>query len=384
MKNFFRQLAFRLRTPPPEHWRKQLVKLLWLLLFPLALLLKEWGAANNTLVEKYYSTGLYPVVSQVVNFLFGWMPFSAAEMLLYLGIVAIIVYLVFQTVMLIIKSERALRLFKLLVHLAMIVSIGYFIFEGVWGLNYYRHPLAITLGYTVEPRSVSDLKRLCSTLANAANELRAGLPEDDKGVMKLPVGKYELLKRIPNVYGALSKQYPLFNARYGPPKPVLLSRQMSYTDIQGIFFPFTIEPNVNIGIPDAFLASTACHEVAHQYGFAREDEANFIGYLACMASEDKEIQYSGVMMALTISMNALAGYDGDAYWDIAGTYCDGIRRDLNAQSAYWKQFEGPVAETSGKMNNAYLKSNKQADGTNSYGRMVDLLLAQMLTAEEGK
>lgn len=381
MKAFFRSLAFRLKNPPPEHWRKELMKLLWLPLFPLALLMKEAAAADTAAVEKIYSRGIYPVVSQAVNFLVGWMPFSAAEILLYIGVLALVTYLAYQIAMLFAKKERLLRIYKVLVHVSMIISIGYFAFISVWGLNYYRQPLANTMGYKVAPRSVEDLRRLCVSLTQLANELRAGLPEDGNGCTILPEGKLEQLRRIPSAYAALSKQYPMFSARYGPPKPVLLSRQMSFTDTQGIFIPFTIEPNVNADIPDAFVASTACHEVAHQYGFAREDEANFIGYLACIASGDREMMYSGALMALTTSMNALGSYDGDAYWEIAGAYCDGVTRDLNAQSAYWKQFEGPVAEASSKMNNAYLKSNKQADGVNSYGRMVDLLLAKM-SAEE--
>lgn len=382
MKKFFRILAYRLRTPPPEHWRKQLAKLLWLLLFPLALLLKEWASASSSIVENTYSKGAYPIISQGISFFFGWIPFSAAEMILYSGILAILVYIIYQIVLLIIKRERILRTFKVLIHLAMIVSIGYFVFIAVWGLNYYRQPLAVTMGYKVAPRSVADLKKLCTQLAAKANELRPGLMEDIKGSVKLLEGKSELLKKVPSAYVELSSQFPLFKAKYGPPKPVLLSRYMSYMDTQGIYIPFTVEPNVNADIPDAVMASTACHEVAHQYGFAREDEANYIGYLACMASGDSEMMYSGVLMALTISMNALGSYDSDAYWEIEDTYCDGLKQDLDVQYEYWKQFDGPVAEASSDMNNAYLKSNKQADGVNSYGRMVDLLLAQMLANEQ--
>ncbi len=381
MKAFFNRLVYRIKTPPPEHWRRQLLKLLWLLLFPLALLMKELAAANSPFVEEYYSMGIYPVISQAINFLFGWMPFSAAEFLLYFSVIGIAAYIITQLILLALKKERILRLFKLLTHLAMIISIGYFVFICFWGLNYYRQPLATTLAYKVAPRSVAELNKLCVALADATNEVRTGLAEDEHGVVALREGKRAMLKSIPSAYEKLSEQYPLFGAKYGPPKPVWQSHRMSYTETQGIFIPFTIEPNVNVEIPDAFLASTAAHEVAHQYGFAREDEANFVGYLACMASGNGEMEYSGLLLALTTSMNALYGYDADAYWGIYETYSDGVKRDLNAYNRYWKQFEGPVAETSTRMNNAYLKSNKQADGVNSYGRMVDLLLAQMAAKE---
>jgi hypothetical protein len=377
MTLLLRRFAFRLRTPPPEHWRRQLIKLPWLLLFPLALWLKEIAAANSFFVEKYYSTAIYPVISQAVGFLFGWMPFSAAEMILYLGSLGIVVYFIYQLVMIFIKNDRILRAFKVLVNLSLIGGIGYFLFISMWGLNYYRQPLAVTMGYKVTPRSVTDLKKLCVSLAKQATDLRPGLNEDSNGVMSLTGGKIAGMKKTKEAYDALSKSFPQFKVSYGSPKPVLLSRSLSYTNIEGIYIPLTVESNINIDMPDIAIPSAACHEVAHKYGFAREDEANFISYLACMASGDKEVMYSGTLLALTTSMNALSSYDSKGYWEIADTYCTEMKRDLDSQGVYWKQFEGPVAQTSNKMNNAYLKSNKQADGVNSYGRMVDLLLAKM-------
>jgi hypothetical protein len=377
MRLFFRKLWFRLRTPPPEHWRRQLLKLPWLLLLPLALWLKELAAANNAFVETYYSTGVYPVISQAIGFLFGWMPFSAAEMLLYIGCIAIVAYVIYQLVNIFLKKDRVVRAFRTLVNLALVGCAGYFLFIAVWGLNYYRQPLATMLGYKVAPRSVTDLIALCKSLAGSANELRPGLHENAAGVMTLPSGKLAKMRQTTEAYKALGRDFTLFHASYGPPKPVLLSRSLSYTNIEGIYIPLTVESNVNVDMPDSAIASASCHEMAHKYGFAREDEANFIAYLACMASGDQEMMYSGTLLALTTSMNALSSYDGDAYWAIYDTYCDGIKRDLGAEWEYWKQFEGPVAETSGEWNNAYLMSNKQADGVQSYGRMVDLLLAKM-------
>ncbi len=360
---------------PPEHWRRQLVKLPWLLLMPLAQLLKELGDANHEIIETVYSRGIYPVLSQIINFVFKWIPMSMAELILYSGVAGIVVYVLVQLWRIAVKKERLLRAFRLAVNLSLVACVGYFLFIALWGLNYYRQPLAQTLDYPVTPRSLIELKALCTSLADDANRLRELVPESDQGHLSLTGGKAATLKKVPDAYHALSRTYPLFSARYGSPKPVLLSYLMSFTETQGIFIPFTMEPNVNIDMPDVFFASTACHEEAHLYGFAREDEANFISYLACMASDDPELQYSGTLLALVTSMNALCGHSSEAYWQISDTYSDGVKRDLWNHDAYWDQFKGPVAEASTSMNNTYLKSNKQADGVKSYGRMVDLLLA---------
>ena len=130
---------------------------------------------------------------------------------------------------------------------------------------------------------------------------------------------------------------------YSPPKPVLFSELMSYADIAGMYFPFTVESNINTDGPFFTIPATMGHEMAHQCGFMREDEANFIGYLACKDATDPLTRYSGYSLAYDYALSAL---------------------------------EGPVAEASNAANNAYLKANQQQDGTRSYGRMVDLLLAE--------
>ncbi|MPN42576.1 hypothetical protein SDC9_190133 [bioreactor metagenome] len=150
---------------------------------------------------------------------------------------------------------------------------------------------------------------------------------------------------------------------------------MSYAGIAGIFSPFTIEANVNGDLPEVMLPSTIAHEMAHQRGYAREDEANFISFLTCMASPDIEYKYSGTILALIHSINALHGVDKDKALELAEEYSPGLERDLADINAYWKKFEGPIERTSTRLNNTYLKANNQKDGVKSYGRMVDLLLS---------
>jgi hypothetical protein len=81
------------------------------------------------------------------------------------------------------------------------------------------------------------------------------------------------------------------------------------------------------------------------------------------------------MLALVHATNQLFRADPEAYRRVMDTLPDGVFADFRANNAYWKQFEGPVAEFSDSVNDAYLRSNRQADGVQSYGRMVDLLLA---------
>jgi hypothetical protein len=109
----------------------------------------------------------------------------------------------------------------------------------------------------------------------------------------------------------------------------------------------------------------------------REDEANFIGYLAAVNSDCAELRYSGYMLALVCTGNKLYEADKDKYFEVRSTYRRGITLDFAQNAEYWKQFEDTVLSEAGeKMNDTYLKINSVEDGTKSYGRMVDLLLAE--------
>ena len=112
-------------------------------------------------------------------------------------------------------------------------------------------------------------------------------------------------------------------------------------------------------------------------GFMREDEANYLGYLACIRYGDPVLEYSGTMLALVYCVNALKKSAPELYADVRAHYSDAVRRDLIADAAYWKQYDDqPASEFGEKMNDTYLKANAQSEGTKSYGAMVDLLLAE--------
>jgi len=245
----------------------------------------------------------------------------------------------------------------------------------MWGLNYYRLPLSESMAIKIEGYSKEDLVRLSFYLIEKANSYREEIDEDSRGVMKLSQSKRKALNDAYSGYKNLSKEYQIFKGSYGKPKIVITSKLMSYAGIAGIFFPFTIEANVNGDVPDPVFPSNVTHEMAHQRGFAREDEANFISYLSCIYSDSIEYKYSGTLLALIHSMNALYKVDMDSAISLASQYSPGVRRDLEFVNSYWKKYEGPVERTSTKINNAYLKANNQKDGIQSYGRMVDLLLA---------
>ncbi len=352
------------------------LKLVFISMLPLALIIKEYLLRNPLATENLYSRLIYPPIGKGLSILTGIFNFSIAELLFYIALCAIF-YFILRFIFRVFKSPNKLQeVVKSAVNALCIFSIAYCLFLLLWGFNYYRQPLAYSLGYNIEESSTADLKELCTVLIDKTNQLRLKTNENQIGVMYIEGGFGSVIQRSSIGYENISQYYPDFGGAYGQPKAVIASRALCYYGIGGIYFPFTAEANFNKLVPDAMLPSTLCHEMAHQRGYAREDEANFIAYLTCKVHPDLDFQYSGYLLALTYSMNSLYKYDIEAYNELVTSYSPGVIKDLKYHSEFWKQYEGPVNDIQEKLNDAYLKSNKQTDGIYSYGRMVDLLLAE--------
>lgn len=356
--------------------KKIRLKLILISMLPIALIIREYLSHNPLAVENLYSRLIYPPIGKGLSILTGIFSFSIAELLLYIAFCAIFYFILRFIFRVFTSANRLQEIIKGTVNALCIFSIAYCLFLLLWGFNYYRQPLAYSLGYKIEESSTADLKELCAVLIDKTNQLRDKITENQSGLMYIAGGFDSVIQRSSIGYKNISQYYPDLGGYYGNPKAVIASRALCYTGIAGIYFPFTAEANFNKLVPDPMLPATMCHEMAHQRGFAREDEANFIAYLTCKAHTDTDFQYSGYFLALIYSMNSLYKYDIEAYNELVTGYSPGVAKDLKYQSEFWKQFEGPANDMQEKLNDAYLKSNKQADGVYSYGRMVDLLLAE--------
>jgi len=277
------------------------------------------------------------------------------------------------------KRERFECCLLAIINIACVAAVVFFVYVVGCGINYHRMSVADYRGITVRDSSKEELFSLCKELAAQASELREELVayEDENGVLRLPMSNRELGKRTKEAYENLSGELEVLSGLYPAPKGILCSEAFSAMELTGIYTCWTMEANVNVNIPDYSRASTMAHELAHLRGFIKEDEANFLAYLACMASDNALVRYSGTMLALIYSGNALAGQDMELYGELWTGYHEGMVRDLADNRAYWEKYEDTViSETTDKVNDVYLKANEQEDGVKSYGRVVDLLLAE--------
>lgn len=354
-------------------------KLFILLLLPLSALIILLVRHNTYVAEYVFARGIYRAYAFIMGNITGWIPISLMEIgIIVLPVIAVIIFIKWIMGIVKNKEKRLLRFGNGIVNMLCLVSVIVFWNTCFCGVNYYRYTFGELSGLEVRESSKEELAGLCRWLAERAGEVRRQITEvDEEGVMRLSFDSFkDMTKEAKKTYKALGAEYEEFDYPCWNSKPVMFSHFMSYTQIVGVYCVFTMETNINVDVPDYSIPSTVMHELSHSFGFMREDEANFISFLACMKSESLDFQYSGYMHALINAGNKLAETDINMYYEISRTYDPGVRRDLNANSEYWDQFEDTVIEeVSNVVNDTYLKVNNQTDGVKSYGRMVDLLLA---------
>lgn len=339
------------------------------------LMLEEMLKWNPELIERGYSRGLYPMIISILNRLSGWVPFSFFEWVLYAMALAILGGLALLGHRVITQGIRRTKGGGAAIRMVSVVLGFAVLFNGLWGLNYYRLSLGDQLGIASKGYSEGELKALCQELIQDANELGAAVSRDSQGAMVAQGPLREVLARTQLGFTAARGVIPFIEGSFAPPKGVSYSTGMSYAGIAGVYSPFTGEANVNALLPAAMIPATAMHEVGHVYGYAREDEANFIAWLTCRYHPDADYRYSGALLGLIYGMNALYAADPEEYQQLKEEYSAGVKADMKANRDFWKRYEGPAEEIHEKVNDRYLKANGQEDGVASYGRMVDLLLA---------
>ena len=329
------------------------------------------------MVERGYSEGLYRAIAAMTARATGWLSFSLAEWLAAAFLLAV-VWAIARFALRGTRERGYLRRSWLhaLGSVLGVAGVIYLAFLLGWGLNYAREPFAVLAGLDASPARTAELRAVCEQLVERANALRVELPEDRRGVMRLPDGLRGALGRADKGYGGAAAVYGVLAGRPARAKPLASSRIFSYLGITGIFFPWTGEPNVNTDVPDPDLPFAISHEMAHARGFAREDEAGYVGYLACRFHPDADFRYSGALAASVYALNALASADRSAHRQVAGQRSAAVRRDLQALQEWSDRYSGRVSRVSRSINNAYLRSQGQAEGVRSYGRMVDLLIAE--------
>lgn len=318
-------------------------------------------------VEKYYSLGLYPIISKVSRYLFGWIPFSVGDVFyILIAIVAIRwIYVNFYRL-----RFEPIRFFM---DITAAVSVVYFMFHMLWGFNYYRVPLHQSLelksDYTYE-----ELVNTTKRFIEKSNTMHRQLGYADSVKIDLPYTQKEIYDRSINGYQNLETEFPQLAYYPTSIKNSGWSLGLTYMGYSGYLNPFSGEAQVNNLIKTYKFPVVSCHEQAHQIGYAAENEANFIATLATLHNDDPYIQYAGYIFTLRYLINEVARVNETEYYELVGTVNYGILASYEEMRNFWNQYENPFEVFSKIFWDSFLKANNQSRGILSYDYMVALVV----------
>jgi hypothetical protein len=342
-------------------------------LFVFAIALKLFSL-NPGRVEKYYTYGIYPVISRTLRILFGWVPFSAGDIIYGVAFIFFVLK-VWKLIHLLAKSKfknyLSWVLFRKYIKLVLWI---YVIFYFGWGLNYDRKGIASQLDLRVKPYTRTEL----TALAILLQERLCTYGDKVDSLHRLRLNKNKLLfNEGVSAYEKVEKRFSYLVYRNPSVKASLLTPFGHLFGFTGYYNPFTAEAQLKTSVPVFVKPFVVCHEIAHQLGYAKENEANFVGFLAARVSDDPEFVYSAYFDMYSYTLRELVFIDPAKAYVLRMTAHPQVRKDRKAYLQYLFNSKNSVEPFISGIYDNYLKLNNQPEGKYTYDEVVSWLIAYM-------
>ncbi|MGA9637501.1 DUF3810 domain-containing protein [Flavobacterium sp.] len=318
-------------------------------------------------IEYYYSNGLYLFSSKILRISLGIFPFSIGD-LLY-GILIFFILKWFWNKRKSWKTNWKNNSLTILSYL----SVVYFSFHLLWGLNYYREPLFEKMNIQ---KDYSDAQLLDFTqkLILKTNAIHSQITPNDSLKVVFPYTQDTVYKMNVISYHNLAQKHTFFEFKHLSSKPSIISLPLTYMGFGGYLNPFTNESQVNYKIPMVHFPFVSAHEMAHQLGYGSESECNFIGFLASVKNENLYFKYAGYSYALRYCLGNWQMRDEKVFKKLLKTIHPGIIKNYQESDAFWKSYQSPIETAFHVFYDRFLKINQQQDGIDSYSKFLNLLI----------
>lgn len=330
------------------------------------ILLLTWVIAADGWLAELYFHRWYEFISTLLRNLFGKVPFSIGDVIYSVWVGIGIIFLL-RCLWALIRGRWKTLLEMALKGVSSLLWL-YFLFLLLWGGHYRRTTMVADLGFKTKDYTTADLYLLTDTLVKLANRDRAAMD-----TQALP--REQLFGLAARGYNQLARSAPALQYRNVSVKSSLFGEYLNYIGVTGYLNPFTNEAQVNTTVPHFQQPFVVCHEIAHQLGFAPEEDANFIGYLAASRMEDSRFRYAANFDMLLYSIRRLGrrnGYLARVLWEKTSP---AVREDVRALIRFYERYEGPADDYSAVLYDQYLKANRQKHGIRSYSEVIGWLMS---------
>jgi hypothetical protein len=323
----------------------------------------------EALIERWYSTGIYPLLQRPLTGLSNRVPFALAD-------VALVAALAAWLVMAALELRRSGRrrfgtaLGRIASRTAVSIAVVYLAFLGLWGLNYRRLPLERKLGLDAAALTPAAARATTMLAVSRVNELYSqahatGWAPSD-----------HLNPTLSSAFSSVARDLNGSGTTVpGRPKHTLLNLYFRPAAVDGATDPFFLETLLASDLLPFERPFVVAHEWSHLAGFADEGEANFMGWLTCVRG-DAPTQYSGWLFLYEQLMRDLSRHDRE---EVAKHLDAGPRADLREIAARLARDVRPQVSAAGwRVYDTYLKANRVEAGAASYEQVVRLVLGTQL------
>lgn len=343
----------------------------WILLIVLTILIK-WVSWYPGWVEKNYSLGVYPWIAKCQRFLFGWFPFSIGD-LFYAFLILVILFRVYKLLRLLFRRQLTRQYWVSALQQGIFLLLFIYVFFNLlWGLNYNRKGIADQLDLQVKAYTLADLDTLTNVLEEKAGYYAQFVSKAQRDSF---AKKRTLFTTSAKAYQQAQIKYPFLAYSPSSVKPSLFSYLGNYLGFQGYYNPFSGEGQVNTTIPVFLEPFVTTHEIAHQIGYARENEANFVGFLASHTFHSNAFRYSAYLDMYNYALIEVYRRDTSLAAAFQQKAHPQIKKDQQEFRNFYNRYTNPVEELVAWGYGHFLKANNQPSGKRSYNEVVGWLIA---------
>ncbi|MBE6532410.1 MAG: DUF3810 domain-containing protein [Ruminococcaceae bacterium] len=340
------------------------------LVFIPVMLLYLLASASQTLADTVNS-GVSQQFRKIMASFGEFFPFSLFEVFVFF-LPLILFLIIYVGIKRFSSLKGGIRFLINLLALVLLIYSGHIL---ALGIGYKTTPIAEKMELPETSVTAENLKEVMISLCDEVNSLADTVPRNQSGVFEPEYSYSEISEKILASYSTLESKYGFAEGFYSTAKGVKAGNLMSYLGISGIYTYITGEANVNTAFPAYDTIFTAAHEMSHQRGVLREDEANFTAYLLTSTSPDPSIRYSAALSMYGYIASALYRTDREAYIEVARGLSESAITDIRASNAVIEKYgDTVIADISEWVNDLYLESNG-TDGVVSYSQVVTLTVA---------
>jgi len=343
----------------------------WILLI-ISVILIKFASTQSLWVEENYSNGIYPYISKFQRSIFGWIPFSIGD-LFYAFLVLVIIFRTVQFIKYIFKKKvNRQYLLNGLKQVIFFFLFVYLFFYGLWGLNYSRKGVSYQLNLEMKKYSLQEIDTLTDLLQKRLNFYGDTIDLKQRDSFNK---KRILFEKTTEAYLYANNLRPFL--RYYPQslKPSLFSYLGNYFGFQGYYNPFSGEGQVNTTIPRFLEPFVSAHEVAHQLGYAKENEANFVAFIACRSYPNSTFRYSLYFDMYLYAVTELGRKDSLLARSYFEKLNPQVKKDIEDYKDFLRRNRNPVEPVISWIYDGYLQANDQPEGKRSYNQVVAFLIA---------